>query len=506
MHANEFGCPPRSRYIFQPLIAQILFHIVDKSTNYITFSKSAVLFFSIMPLLCSFYLIQTATADSVIAEVKVGVDPVGIVYHSVNKDMYVANQGPPVGPGSSIGSVSVIDGSTNEIIDNPIRVGSYPTALAYNSNNNNIYVANSASDSADGNSVSVIDGTTNMVVDTIPVGMGPVGIAYDSINGNLYVTNINSDSVSVIDGSTNEVVGTIPIGSRPYGIAVHGSNGYIYVCNYEDNSVSVIDGSTNEVVGTAIPVGVAPVGIAYNPFNNNVYVTNDQSNSVSVIDGSTNEVVGTIPVGVAPQGIAFNSANNKMYVTSGTGSISVIDSLTNNVVETVSVSYGLVRIAYNAENNNMYAVNAVTQTVYVVATTAVTPTVGTSITSAVDGNNLLVANNTGSTVSDKITFTFESVTDNSARFECALDSSQFSACSSPKQYNNLGMGKHAFKVRAIDESNNVDLTPALFRWNILTPEQATQNLINTIDSMHLSRGTTMSLEAPLYAAYKTRES
>ena len=61
--------------------------------------------------------------------------------------------------------------------------------------------------------------------------------------------------------------------------------------------------------------------------------------------------------------------------------------------------------------------------------------------------------------------------------------------------NNLASGvQHNFQVRAIDTSGNEDPTPASFTWIILTPQQTVQKLINTIDSMHLGKGTTNILE------------
>ena len=60
--------------------------------------------------------------------------------------------------------------------------------------------------------------------------------------------------------------------------------------------------------------------------------------------------------------------------------------------------------------------------------------------------------------------------------------------------------QYTFEVRAVDTQGNKDPSPATFSWTILTPQQAVQNIINTINNMHLSHGTTTSLEAPLNAA------
>jgi len=64
----------------------------------------------------------------------------------------------------------------------------------------------------------------------------------------------------------------------------------------------------------------------------------------------------------------------------------------------------------------------------------------------------------------------------------------------------LAAGQHTFAVSAVDTQGIKDPTPVSFRWTVLTPTQATQKLINTIDSFNLPKGVTNSLEAPLNAA------
>jgi hypothetical protein len=68
----------------------------------------------------------------------------------------------------------------------------------------------------------------------------------------------------------------------------------------------------------------------------------------------------------------------------------------------------------------------------------------------------------GPTTDASPSFAFSSSEPGSS-FECRLDSSQesaFAPCTSPKAYPSLPLGAHSFEVRAIDEAENVDPTPA----------------------------------------------
>ena len=71
----------------------------------------------------------------------------------------------------------------------------------------------------------------------------------------------------------------------------------------------------------------------------------------------------------------------------------------------------------------------------------------------------------GTIKQNNATFTFSSSEANS-KFECKLDGSVFSACSSPKKYTGLASGSHTFSVRATDAAGNVDATPAIRNWTV----------------------------------------
>ena len=95
----------------------------------------------------------------------------------------------------------------------------------------------------------------------------------------------------------------------------------------------------------------------------------------------------------------------------------------------------------------------------------------TTITSATDGSGTSLTNR-GSTGSKSITFTFAGTDKVGVTgFECSLDVSAFSSCSSPKKFTKLALGSRTFQVRAINKLGSRDPKPARWTWTILAPAE-----------------------------------
>ena len=227
-----------------------------------------------------------------------------------NGKIYVANSGND--------SVSLITPQTRQFhFSIPIKVGQYPTFIAYNSKNNKIYVANSGN-----NTVSVIDGDTDTKIGDIQVGVTPTYIAFDNTN-KIYVANSGNNTVSVIDGDTDTKIGDIQVGKRPTNIALDNTN-KIYVTRWESNdTVYVIEGShvgggggdKRESHDILVGSGPGPLAINYN--KRLIYVGNILSNTVSVINGFSSKVAAGVTFNVNPVGSGTIMCDNQ----SGTNQI-----------------------------------------------------------------------------------------------------------------------------------------------------------------------------------------
>jgi hypothetical protein len=73
------------------------------------------------------------------------------------------------------------------------------------------------------------------------------------------------------------------------------------------------------------------------------------------------------------------------------------------------------------------------------------------------------------TTSTSASFGFSS-SESGSTFQCTLDAEPTLSCTSPRSYNSLGLGSHAFSVVATDAAGNTDLSAAKRSWTVTEPE------------------------------------
>jgi len=183
-------------------------------------------------------------------------------------------------------TVYVINGATNTVTT---TITVYEALqLAVNPVTNRIYIA---ANNPNQGEVTVIDGSTNQVVTNIDISGSDFTnfVSVDPLRNLVYATDVNSTGspngvVAVINGATNTVTTTITVPGEPQQIAVDPVTRLLYLPNMTLNEVQVIDGRTNQLTSTTIPVGQSPYWATLDPYHKLLYVTNLFSESVSVIN------------------------------------------------------------------------------------------------------------------------------------------------------------------------------------------------------------------------------
>jgi YVTN family beta-propeller protein len=252
-------------------------------------------------------------------------------------------------------SLNIIDAHTNSI--KILQLNDSANAIDVNPDTNTIYVL-----ARSGGLIYVVDGVTNQIVDNIQaessIFSGPESLSIDPNTEKLYT--IKSHGLSVID-KLDRPVANFTVNTDPFArIAVNPNTNTIYVANENDRSVYVVDSYTGSILKT-VEVDGYPKSITVNPTTNFVYVANDHTGIVSVIDGTDNNVTNNIQVGTSPSAIAVNPNTNMVYVANqDSDTISIINGTTNNkiavgvVFDMLPTNSGHIRCENEEVATNMY--------------------------------------------------------------------------------------------------------------------------------------------------------
>jgi len=327
----------------------------------------------------SITVIDGATDET--TNIPIGNNPQFMVMNTATNKLYATNR--------ADGTVSVIDGATNLVIKT-LTVGAHPVGADANPLTNRIYIANYGNRL--GNTVSVINGSTDQVIDTITVQYGPILAAVDPVTNKIYVVNRCSTdphdcvtdgsgvngSLSVIDGTSNTVTNTVALEQLPSAILLNTVTNKIYVGNSCGTDPSCIANGNANTIGTitvvdgatlttsTVTAGKGTTGMAVNPVANEIYMTNSTDNTVTFINGVTLNTT-TLAVGTAPADVEVNPDTYKIYVTNnGSNTLTTIDGVSHGE-NTLGVGGGPASAVVNPVTNRIYVINTNDNTVSVVA-------------------------------------------------------------------------------------------------------------------------------------------
>jgi len=219
---------------------------------------------------------------------------------------YVTNHNP-------IGSVTVLDLTSNTVLRDSVGVGFYPEGLT--SSAGKVYVCNANRGS--GRTVSVIDATTDRLLRNIVVSDGP-SCADVTPDGSVWILctgsfggsgSPNSETpgnIFVIDPIYDVVVDSIFVGGHPSGMAIS-LDDFAYVV--EEDRVLKYNAQLNQLASSGLVVGSLNYSaIAVDDYTNLIYVADARDvvqNGEVQIYTADGFFRGRFDTGVAPVSIAF---------------------------------------------------------------------------------------------------------------------------------------------------------------------------------------------------------
>ena len=304
---------------------------------------------------------------TIVDTVAAGTAPNALALDTTNNKIYVANSGDFTGPECffEAGGITEIDGATNSAttVSTAGPGAPFPYAISFNSATGTLYLLSRARFIVGygclyPSTLSGYNATTLSAIGTIASGQqGAIGMGVDSANNTLYVENHGAGEIEVVDGAANTLTGTIPIAvGVGWYMALDSIRNKIYVTG---DGLSIIDIATNAVTTLNDPNATNPTEeVAVNTTTNKIYVCNSSSNNISVFDGATNSVTTiTDPNAISPSALAINETANQIYVLNqGSNNVTAIDGATNSVT-TVTAGTKPIAVDIDPVTNFVYVAN-----------------------------------------------------------------------------------------------------------------------------------------------------
>jgi YVTN family beta-propeller protein len=289
---------------------------------------------------------KSIAKPAVIATVRVGNEPQGVVVSPDGRTVYVANQDSRV--------LSVLDATTRRV--STVGLRHTPRFVSTSRDGSLLFVSTYEKDMS-GSAVAVLDTATRKVLRYLATGVQPftlaVGpddrlwvpihgmgrveiytaadqrpegqvvvppnphaVAFSARYMRAFTANHESNAVSVIDMRTEKLLKSVPVSRSPHSVAVSPDGRFALVAGYEANTADLIDAKTMRRTGP-FRVGAKPQSVAYARDSAHAYVVNEGTNTVSVLNGRTGATTSVVRVGRSPRSIAVSPDGRLAYVSNG---------------------------------------------------------------------------------------------------------------------------------------------------------------------------------------------
>ena len=247
-------------------------------------------------------------------------------------------------------------------VSDTMRGAASPTAMAFDSVRNVLYVAGTGSDY-----VVAVDGTSGAKVAHFPLGatLTVSTLCYRPATNKLYCFSAWLAEVRVIDVTGGAVLKVVPLSSRGLRVLHNPATNRLYSADPDGSTVDVIDCGTDSVRAT-IPLAGGVDAMCLSRSHNKLYLLNRSYSSISVIDGSADTVLGTISVSENPFSLCADVDGERVYC----GAINhkglyVIDAAGDSVLAQVPGGRALVGLCYSPASGRLYCADSSRHCIYI---------------------------------------------------------------------------------------------------------------------------------------------
>ncbi len=207
------------------------------------------------------------------------------------------------GGGSSVGSVTVINISSREVVTT-IDDSSFSSPEGIAIANGKAYVANRGN-----GAVSIVSISTRSVLDTLMPGGEPRYAVATSGGEFVFISN-SSGTITKIRTSDDAVVGTVGVyGSRNLALSPDGSKLY---AGTQSNSIAIVNTGTSDITTLTVPGAFSIYGVAIARSGDRGFATDESRDVVYVFDAAMDTLLTAagnpieLSVGSTPRALAAN--------------------------------------------------------------------------------------------------------------------------------------------------------------------------------------------------------